>query len=190
MKTRISTTTILFLLLLTFVHNSVSDHSPINRAKLVSSVLPARAPDGAVMIGWHEQGDDLAALRAHEQALGKRFAIVRLYQQWNLPGRKVDELVADGRLVLVSHKPPAPADGGWGAVASGREDATIRALADKYRGYGRQIIFSFHHEPHDDASDVKTGGRYGTSAQYKAAWRRIHDIFAEEHAAASVGGNV
>lgn len=75
-------------------------------------------------------------------------------------------------------------------MASGREDGMIRALARKYRGYGRQVIFSFHHEPHDDASDVKSGGRYGTSARYKAAWRRIHDIFVKERAAASVGGNV
>lgn len=150
----------------------------------------ARAANGEMMIGWHEDGDDMAALKAHERALGKRFAIVRTYQQWNLPGRKVDEMVADGRLALVSHKPPSPGNGGWKAVASGREDATIRALARKYRAYGRQIIFSFHHEPHDDASDVKPGGRYGTSAQYTAAWRRIHDIFVREHAAASGGGNV
>lgn len=142
------------------------------------------------MIGWHEDGDDINALKTNERALGKRFAIVRTYQQWQLPGRKVDQLVAEGRLPLVSHKPPAPGRGGWRAVASGREDGTIRSLARKYRSYGRQVIFSFHHEPHDDASDVKSGGRYGTSTDYKAAWRRIHDIFVKEGAAATSGGNV
>jgi len=190
MKTRIFPLIVLVTLVFAFVHNSVLVRSPIGGARLASAIVPARAPDGGLMIGWHEQGDDLTALREHERQLGKRFAIVRIYQQWALPGRKIDELVADGRLVLVSHKPPAPAAGGWGAVASGREDAMIRALADKYRSYGRQIIFSFHHEPHDDASDVKAGGQYGTSTQYKAAWRRIYGIFAEEHAAAGAGGNV
>jgi hypothetical protein len=142
------------------------------------------------MIGWHEDGDDLGRLRQHEQVLGKRFAIVRSYQQWRLPGRKVDALVEDGRFVLVSHKPPAPSEGGWTAVASGREDATIHALARKYRSYGRQIVFTFHHEPHDDASDIKRGGRYGRSDAFKAAWRRIHDIFVADGAAAVAGGNV
>lgn len=142
------------------------------------------------MIGWHEDGDDLQKLRTHERALGKRFAIVRVYQQWRLPGQKVDDLVNDGRLVLVSHKPPQPSEGGWSAVANGREDRTIRALARKYRSYGRQIVFTFHHEPHDDAADVKRGGQYGRSDTFKAAWRRIHDVFATEGAAASAGGNV
>lgn len=142
------------------------------------------------MIGWHEDGDNLEKLRAHERLLGKRFAIVRIYQQWNLPGRKVDSLVHDGRLVLVSHKPPLPSKGGWAAVAGGREDDMIRSLARKYRSYGRQIVFTFHHEPHDDASDVKRGGRYGRSESFKAAWRRIHDFFVSAGAAASAGGNV
>lgn len=142
------------------------------------------------MVGWHEDGDDLEKLRKHERMLGKRFAIVRTYQQWQLPGRRVDTLVKDGRLVLVSHKPPLPADGGWAAVANGREDKTIRTLARKYRSYDRQIVFTFHHEPHDDASDVKRGGRYGGSGDFKAAWRRIHDIFVAEGAAAAAGGKV
>ena len=52
------------------------------------------------MIGWHEDGDDINALKAHERALGKRFAIVRTYHQWQLPGRRVDQLVSEGRLPL------------------------------------------------------------------------------------------
>jgi hypothetical protein len=142
------------------------------------------------MVGWHEDGDDLGKLREHERALGKRFAIVRSYQQWALPGAKVDALVKDGRLVLVSHKPPVPEKGGWAAVADGREDRMIHALARRYRAYERQVIFTFHHEPHDDAADVKAGGRYGRSGDYRAAWRRIHDIFVAEGAAAIAGGNV
>lgn len=142
------------------------------------------------MIGWHEDGDNLDRLEAHEAKLGKRFAVVRLYNQWRQPSRKVDQMVADGRLVLSSHKGPDPGRGGWAAVASGRQDGTIRFLAQKYRGYGRQIIFVFHHEPHDDASDVKRSGRYGTSSDFKAAWRRIHRIFTDEGASASAGGTV
>lgn len=142
------------------------------------------------MVGWHEKGDNLDLLRRRERDLGKRFAVVRLYQQWRQPSRKVDEMVADGRLVLASHKPPDPRRGGWRAVASGREDRTIRALARHYGGYGREVVFTFHHEPHDDASDVKSRGRYGTSGDFRSAWRRIHRIFVEEGAHTSAGGKV
>lgn len=142
------------------------------------------------MVGWHEDGDDLEAMKRHEAALGKRFAIVRLYNQWRLPGRRMSAMVGDGRLVISSHKPPAPRAGGWAAVAAGREDATIRQLADAYRAYGREVIFSFHHEPHDDAADVKRGGRYGRASDYTAAWRRIHRIFVERGAHVSSGGHV
>ena len=147
---------------------------------------PARPEAGGTMIGWHEKGDDLDALRAHEAQLGTRFAVVRVYQSWKVPGAKIGTLVDEGRLVLVSHKPPA---GGWAAVASGAENATIAALADKYRSYGRQVVFIFHHEPHDDAADLK-GGTSGTVADYQAAWRRIHQVFVERGAHRSVGGNV
>ena len=190
MKTQLRTLTFVLLLSTLFTVNQPITVSAANAAPASSTVAPARAPEGALMLGWHEDGDDIDALKRHERALGKRFAIVRTYHQWQLPGRRVDAMVAEGRLPLVSHKPPAPGRGGWSAVASGREDKMIRALARKYRAYGRQVIFSFHHEPHDDASDVKRGGRYGTAAQFKAAWRRLHAIFAREGAVATAGGNV
>jgi hypothetical protein len=96
-------------------------------------------------------------------------------------------MVAEGRLVVVSHKPPALI--GWLSIALGLEDAFIRQLAATYRSYGREIVFVFHHEPHDDALDLKTG-TYGLSANFVSAFRRIHDIFVQEGAHASVGGNV
>ena len=159
---------------------------PGGRAAASRAPALPRPPGGAAMVGWHEKGDDLDALRAHEAQLGTRFAVVRVYQQWKPPSAKVDTLVGEGRLVLASHKPPS---GGWAAVASGAEDATIALLADRYRAYGREVIFSFHHEPHDDAADVK-GGTAGTSAEYRAAWRRIHEIFVARGAHRSAGGTV
>lgn len=100
-------------------------------------VTASRPADGAVMVGWHEAGDDPDALRLHETELGTRFALVRMYQQWQLPSRRVASMINDGRLVLVSLKPPA---GGWAAVASGAEDPMIQALAEAHRGFGRRVI--------------------------------------------------
>jgi hypothetical protein len=165
------------------VLGSVAGGEPAGASRAPSPVRPA---GGAAMVGWHEKGDDLDALRAHEAQLGTRFAVVRVYQQWKPPSGKIDTLVAEDRLVLASHKPPTA---GWAAVASGAEDATITLLADRYRAYGREVMFSFHHEPHDDAADVK-GGTAGTAADYLAAWRRIHRIFVARGAHHSAGGNV
>jgi hypothetical protein len=139
------------------------------------------------MVGWHEHNDDPDLLRLSEERLGTRFALVRMYQQWQLPNRRVAAMINDGRLVLVSHKPPV--GGGWAAVASGAEDGMIRSLASTYKAFGREVLFSFHHEPHDDAIDVK-GGTSGTAADYKAAWRRIRAVFDIEKASHSAGGNV
>jgi hypothetical protein len=190
MKIRIAVLIMLVSLVSTLALNRPASARADDRAASASALPPPRPATGGLMIGWHEDGDDLEKLRTHEQVLGKRFAIVRTYQQWQLPNRKVDALVNDGRLVLVSHKPPLPSEGGWAAVANGREDKTIRALARKYRSYGRQIVFTFHHEPHDDASDLKRSGLYGRSSAFKAAWRRIHKFFVAEGAAAAAGGNV
>jgi hypothetical protein len=153
-----------------------------------TTAVPLRPPAGGVMIGWHEHGDDVNLLRTNEAQLGTRFALVRMYQQWQVPSRKIGAVIGEGRLPLVSHKPPAP-PAGWAVVASGTEDRMIEALADAYRAYGREVLFSFHHEPHDDASDVKAG-TYGTSSEYRAAWRRIRDIFVARGAHHSAGGNV
>jgi hypothetical protein len=151
-----------------------------------TTAVSLRPAAGGVMIGWHEHGDDVDLLRTNEAQLGTRFALVRMYQQWQVPSRKIGVVIGEGRLPLVSHKPPAA---GWAAVASGAEDRTIEALADAYRAYGREVLFSFHHEPHDDASDVK-GGTSGTAAEYRAAWRRIRDIFVARGAHHSAGGDV
>ncbi len=153
-----------------------------------SSSADARdaAPPG-VMIGWHEKGDDIGAMREHEAALGKRMAVVRLYEQWALPGSKVGQMIAEGRLPVVSHKPPPTV--GWVTIALGLEDPLIHALAAEYKSYGRDVVFIFHHEPHDDAIDLK-GGDYGLSLNYVAAYRRIHDIFVADGAHVSAGGHV
>lgn len=148
--------------------------------------LKPRPPAQPVMLGWHERFNDVDGLRANEKRLGTRFAIVRYYTPWRLPSRQMEDFLAEGRLLVSSHKAP---EAGWARVASGAEDQMISALADRYRSYGREIVFVFHHEPHDEASDVK-GGTFGTSGDFKAAWRRIHQIFVSRGAHVSAGGNV
>lgn len=130
---------------------------------------------GRFMLGWHEDGDDLGLLQNHEAELGKRFAAVRLFQRrWRPPGPGVDAMVGQGRLVLWSVKPPADTSGveRWTLVTDGSQESTVDAMAEKLKGYGREIVFIFHHEPHDSASDV-AAGTAGTSEEFVAAFRHL-----------------
>ena len=76
----------------------------------------------AGVVGWHEDGDNVDTLRAHEADLGARFALVRMYQQWQLPA--VDS----------GSSRPIGTDAGSGATAGGpSEAATAEAAAPPVR---------------------------------------------------------
>lgn len=134
------------------------------------------------MIGAHVGSESVENL---ELRLGS-LSILRMYHQWEIPSKNVKKYTDQGKLIISSHKPPK---GGWKAVASGSEDKMIDSLALAYKALGKPVIFIFHHEPHDDASDIKNGSS-GTSSDYVAAWTRIHDRFSSIGALQKDGGNV
>lgn len=99
----------------------------------------------------------------------------RTYYKWGDATRETNNIKADhaaGRMPWISFKPPFTTAGGWAAVASGRYDADIRARARRYAGYGKPVIVTFNHEPHND--------RTGTPADWARAWVRIHDVMKNE----------
>ena len=55
--------------------------------------------------------------------------------------------------------------------------ATAASWADRLRDYGRPVYFAFNHEPESSASSTM-----GTAADFIAAWRTMHTIFAERGA--------
>lgn len=102
-----------------------------------------------------------------EDLLGKDFPVLRVFDQWNPPGGRIRELVGDGRLVLASHKPPSKKNAagenvlvpdGWKQIAEGTQDSVLRQIAVDYRTFNKEVVVIFHHEPHDNASDAKSGG--------------------------------
>src|SRR6266508_2823726 len=60
----------------------------------------------------------------------------------------------------------------WASIASGGQDAQIDTTAARVKAYGRKLFMAFHTEPEPQV------GKYGTAAQFVAAWRHIHDRFA------------
>jgi hypothetical protein len=128
---------------------------------------------------WSPEGETCKT-----DAMGKRCAAVRIYSnRWELPATSVDRTINAGRLPMWSVKPPV---GGWKAVA---DDTTsnpwLTEIVDALRAYNREIIFVFHHEPHDDVN-----GSTNTDFWYRQAVVRIKDRLVERRAHHSVGGNV
>jgi hypothetical protein len=70
----------------------------------------------------------------------------------------------------------------WAQIASGSQDDYLRTLAVDIRDWGKPAFFTFQHEPeslicpHDVPCDTSTR-YYGTTSDYKAAWRHIVDVF-------------
>lgn len=138
-----------------------------------------RDPHSNCYLHWRPEGE-----QCKTDAMGKRCAAVRIYSdQWELPPTPVDRTINSGQLPLWSVKPPS---GGWKAVA---EDTVgtpwLTEIVDALRAYNREIIFIFHHEPHDDVN-----GSTNTDAWYRQAVIRIKNRLVERGAHHSVGGKV
>jgi hypothetical protein len=115
------------------------------------------------------------AIARVEGRIGRRFTIDHQYYRWNqaipLPHQSWD--VQTGRIPFVNWA-AATSSGSvtrWSAIANGSQDAWIRERADAFRAFGSPIYLTFHHEPEDDLS------RFGTPADYAAAFRRIVTVF-------------
>jgi hypothetical protein len=132
---------------------------------------PGHQP-GQILLGISTP--DLSASIAAVGAVGLR----RTYYTWADKGedKAIRSDHAAGRLPWISFKPPGSTSG-WAAIASGAYDADIKAMAQRYAGYAKPLIATFHHEPTNDGGDP---------AQYAAAWVRIYDVMAAETDLANV----
>ncbi|HEY4410739.1 MAG TPA: hypothetical protein VGO87_12730 [Acidimicrobiia bacterium] len=136
-------------------------------------------PHGTCDNQWRPDGE-----ACQTDVMGKRCAAVRIYSDgWEVPPTPVDRTINAGQLPMWSLKPPA---GGWKAVA---QDTTgnpwLTEIVDALRAYNREIIFIFHHEPHDDVD-----GSNNTDAWYRQAVIRIKNRLVERRAHVSAGGKV
>jgi hypothetical protein len=150
---------------LTLVASSETDPEPVERG---------------AMLGWHTDGGH-AQFVADGESLGKPFAVERIYQDpsnWGTVKAVVRTSLLAQRLPMSSHRPPNTA-GIWAAIASGSQDGALASLASAYNTLaadfpGREVLFIFHHEPHDE-STLKAGGTNGTPAEFVGAFRHVVD---------------
>jgi hypothetical protein len=81
-------------------------------------------------------------------------------------------------LPWVSFKPPGGGASGWGPVAAGQYDASIRARARRYAAYTRPVLATFHHEPGEEGPTPKFSA--AAAAQWQAAFLHILDVMENE----------
>jgi hypothetical protein len=123
-----------------------------------------------------------ADVSATEARLGRRFDIDHRFQNWTVEfPTPADRWDADqGRIPMITWQPDTTT---LGAIASGREDAVLRARAAAVRDFGHPLFLRFAHEMNADWypwSGVRTraAGVADPAALYVAAWRHVHDVFA------------
>jgi len=147
---------------------------------------PATALANGVTFGAYAQptGDqsNTDAIIALENSLGRKLPMVRGFSDWDDKvgeDKKFHRWVRDGgRQLLVSIKPKRN-DGTkvrWPDIAAAQPGSRIyNEIVDQAQGakrFGEPMVVGFHHEP-----EHKNNLSYGTSSDYRAAFRRVTQIY-------------
>lgn len=133
---------------------------------------------GRILLGaWTEGGE--AVIETREADMGRPYDIQNSYYDWgdNLIGTGENQAASHNRLVNLSwYGPGGPNAAVYGLdqVVAGAYDAYIINQAARVRAYGRPILIRWGEE--------MTGSWYtgysGNPTEFKAAWKRIRQIFA------------
>ena len=148
--------------------------------------------DGVLFGAWHGDPDatshwNAGALLDFERKIGRRLAIDAHYVDWDepFPGAPAAFDRLGGRLPLESWDYMGRLD----AILDGSQDAVIAAAADRVRAYDAPILLRPWYEMNGDWWEGSYQGVFnhdpGTTngpAKFVAAWRRLHDIFAQRGA--------
>lgn len=149
-------------------------------------ITPPGLPQSGALFGAYIQVDcvwngctrQAAQVEVETNQAGRTMALDRQFYLWDDDWPTADDTwsAAGGRTLILSWD-PLHADGTavqWADISSGVYDATIDAQAAKIKAFPYPFYFVFHHEP---ANAPPGGGSFGTSSQFIAAWRHVHDRF-------------
>ncbi len=122
--------------------------------------------------GVHTEVQTDAAATTLESKVGRRFDLIYDYHTVTDRVPSPDEVreVAQGHTLHVTDTPGALS---WSQVSAGYADATLRSQALGLKALGKPVFFSFDHE-----MDARADAWRGTPAQYVAAYRHVHALFA------------
>lgn len=109
------------------------------------------------------------------KAAGRKPGIVAYYQRFGTPFSQgpAGLILGDGAVPLLQWDPRTTS---LRAIAAGRDDAYLRSFAATVKAFPSPIVISFAHEMN---GPWWPWGKAQGPAAYVAAWRRIHDVFAD-----------
>jgi hypothetical protein len=143
-------------------------------------------PTCGALWGAYVPGYNLTSLEAK---VGRKFDVFQEYNDFStgtngqIPNSLDLPLINGGRILLSTWQPRVFSSGtnySWSEIASGSLDASvIIPQAKRIQAISPSKIFLAFDSEMDDASTHSTSA-YGTPAQYVAAYRHIHDVFAAQ----------
>jgi len=164
----------------------MSAHSAVTSTPIPS---PSASSSGVYLgISVHQWStpDLLSNLRRYQSLVGKKAAMVMYWRDWAESGQ-IDPTVMkaiydQGSVPIVSWEPGSYRAGpgpkySLESIVAGHWDTYIRAFARSLASYHRPVFLRFAHEMNGDWDQWS-----GQPAEYVAAWRHIHNLFAEEGA--------
>ncbi len=118
-------------------------------------------------------------VKAFQRATGTHIQVVEFYNPFTRPFQRQEaqQATAADALPLVQLNPRNVL---LARIAAGRYDEQIRRYADAVRTFRCRVVISFGHEM--NGWWYTWGLPWTRPATFIAAWRRIHDVFAGEHA--------
>jgi hypothetical protein len=135
---------------------------------------------------------DTSGLASLSQALGRSPNVVMWYDAWSngtpFPAAAATTVAGTGATVEVTWEPWDPAGGvqqpayADARIAAGSFDAYLRAYAQSVRSYGKPVVLRLGHEMNGNWYPWSIGVNGNTAADYVAAFRHVHDVFAAQGA--------
>jgi hypothetical protein len=131
-------------------------------------------PRCGVLWGVATQTPSIDALGLVESAVGRRFDMVYRFHELDdvVPTEDERKIAASGRRLHISFD--TGASGAWRDVAEGRRDADLRRAARGIASLGVPVFVTFDHEANNPAKVT-----LGSPDEFVAAWRHVHDVFAD-----------
>ncbi len=143
---------------------------------------PKSVPECGVLWGVATRPPTEAAIKDLESAVGRKFDFVYRYHDVDqvVPDSAERKLVADGRIlhVAIAARDFASLDRTsvtWAQIAAGRFDSTLSQQARGIASLKVPVFVTFEQE----ANQKQKLGVLGTSTDFKAAWRHLHDLYAK-----------
>jgi hypothetical protein len=127
---------------------------------------PLLVPDAGA---WFGVCHNFETLTQYETRVGRLVENQEFHQWTDVFPTAAEQALTDvgGRITLFNWKMGV----GWAAVASGVQDAVINACADRFIAWGKRCLLVPGHEPENDVPAS------GTPANYRAAYRRVVELF-------------